>query len=144
MMTTAFKEKFILKLIGVVASIGIAYSLIWILVLYFLGWLCLPIKFLGLKNVFSFEWFVIVILGIIIVLLIKKGKNKLRNIILQDIVLCLFALPFYSMFLSVFKLGIDDHPQKVDPLWIMIVLTVITINFNDWIKLRQFKVDDLK
>lgn len=141
MMTTAFKEKIILKLIGVVASIGIAYSLIWVLVLYFLGWLCLPFEFLGLFDVFSFQWFVIVILALIIVLLIKKGKSKLRNIILQDIVLCLCSLPFYSMFLSVFKLGIDDHPQKVDSFWIMIVLTIITININDWIKLRRQTLD---
>lgn len=134
-MTT--KDKIMLKVVGIGAALLFGYSLLWISLLYMYGLFYQPINETYVEKIIPFDWFVILISILIIYLIMKRGKKTLSNIIIQDIGIAIISLPLFATILSLFNLGLDDNVEVINPLWIMIVLTIFTININDWIKQRN-------
>lgn len=130
-------DKIILKGVGIGATLLFAYSLLWISVLYLYGIFYQPINDTFLEKMIPFDWFVILISALLIYLIMRHGKKTLISIIIQDIGIALIAFPLFAMLLSLFTVGPDDNVEIINPIWIMIVLTIFTININDWIKLRN-------
>lgn len=131
------KEKIILKGVGIGATLLFGYSLLWISLMYLYGLFYQPINDTFLEKIIPFDWFVILISVLIIYLIMKRGKKILINIVIQDIGIAIVALPLFAMILSLFKLGIDDNVESFNPIWVMMILTILTININDWIKQRN-------
>jgi hypothetical protein len=130
-------DKLILKGVGVGATLLIGYSLLWISLLYLYGIFYQPINDTFLGKIIPFDWFVILISVLIIYFIMKRGKKTLINIIIQDIPIAIISFPLFAMILSIFNAGLDDNVEEINPFWIMIVLTIFTININDWIKQRD-------
>ena len=126
----------ILKILGIGLTVLFGYSLLWISMMYLYGWLYQPINDTKLEKIIPFE-LVVILISMVVILLIffKLKKNGLKNLILQDVGLIIFSFPFYGTVLELFGIGLDDNVEKFNPFVAIIILTILTLNLNDWKKI---------
>jgi hypothetical protein len=102
------------------------------------GWLCHPIMDSQLKELFSFE-FIVILLSLILMLLIffQASGNSFLNLLLQDTGLIILSIPFYLVLADLLKLGPDQSKYPILSFLVIIIFTIATINLNDWKKLKE-------
>ncbi len=135
-MTT--KQVLILKLFGLVATIVYGYSFLWISLMYLYGGLFAPLRELGLKKSVYFEIFVVVLsLALMALIIFKMKGHTLLKLLIQDFGLIIIAFPFFALVAGYFD---NDFDQPTKPLLFhltIFILTLLTININDWLKTRS-------
>jgi hypothetical protein len=131
-------ENIILKVLGIAATILYGYSFLWISLMYLYGRLYFPLRELGLRNSIYFEIFVGCISLIIISLVFFKLRGRtFLGLLLQDLILIIILLPFFALVLGEFGNSFDD-PSNFPTVYIaMFLMTILTINLNDWIKTKS-------
>lgn len=133
-MTT--RHKIALKILGVVATMLYGWSFLWYSVMYLYGMIFTPLRHVGLKQPIYFEIFVatlsITIMGVI---LFKISGHTFLNLLIQNIALVIISFPFFGLITGGF--GPFDEPSLFE-YTVVLVLTILTINSNDWIKDRRY------
>jgi hypothetical protein len=135
-MTT--KEKIILKLLGLGTTILYGWSALWISLLYLYGGLYTPFRELGLRKSIYFESFVVILSLTIMGLIIFKLRGKtFFKLLIQDIGLVIVSVPFFGLITGYFGIGFDE-PDTIPFVYATIfILTILTININDWVKTKK-------
>ena len=127
----------LLKLIGLGVLLIYSFSFIWISLLYLLGHLYYPINESDLKKYFPFEYFVMIISVVIIIGLILVKSRNFIAVLLQNVVILIFAVPFFSSFLNLINFGIDSVENIYIPFTLIVLGSLIIINLNDWLKVKK-------
>jgi len=131
------KELITLKILGLGTTILYGWSFLWVSILYLYGGLYSPINESGLKKYMPFELIVIAFSLIIVGLIFYKMKGQtFWRILLQDIILITILVPLFAIILGFFENDFDPENRKLFYVGIFI-LTIMSINLNDWVKIRD-------
>lgn len=123
------------------AEIGIIglylISFLWLSLLYLFGYLYQSFMLDNLEENTVFPMLVIVscLLGILFIMFKLKGAN-FWQLLLQAFGIIVFAVPMFVSILAELKIGIDDVENSIIPTVLTIILTMLTVGFNDWKKIK--------
>jgi len=132
------KNKIILKLACAAFIIFYYYSLLWMLLMYLLGFLYIPINNSFLKQYLPFEYLSLLILVIgLIWLIFKSNGTKFIHVLLQDIGIIILSIPLLFIVFSIFKMSIDDGINTYFIVIRDLLLTILFVNYNDYKKLKK-------
>ena len=105
--------------------------------MYLLGFMYMPIRDRALREYLPFEYMSLFIVSIGLLLILFKTKGtRFYHILFQDIGIVILAIPFFSILLGLIKMGWDDGNSKA-PLVLVVVLTMLLVNYNDYRKLSR-------
>jgi hypothetical protein len=131
------KQLIVLKVLGLGTSILYAWSLLWVSVLYLYGGMYYPINRSALKAYIPFEAAVIMFSLLVIGLIFLKSKGRtFWRILLQDVALIIILMPFFWTISAFFENDFDPENLRLVNV-LVFVLTILTININDWVKSRK-------
>ena len=112
--------------------------------MYLYGFLYYPINDSKLEEFIPFEMVVFAISVMVLGLIIFKTKGRrFRNLILQDTIIIIFGIPFYSTLLAALGIGIDDVEVPKMILFVIALLTFSMVVFNDWKKTKKPAVNNI-
>ena len=114
-----------------------SFSFIWISLLYLFGYFYQPINESDLQRYFPFEYFVMIISALIIIGLILVKSRSFIKVLIQNVVILIFAVPFFSTLLDLVNFGIDDAENIYLPFTLIILGSLMIINLNDWLKVKK-------
>nr|MBC7611642.1 hypothetical protein [Pseudopedobacter sp.] len=132
----SLKNIILLKFISLFLLLAYFTTYAWISFLFLLSELYAPFK----NNIISFETMVIAFCVSVIFLTIYKGKSKaFMQILAQDIIILVLAVPMVSTLLDLLKMGMDDKGNVLFAILTIMIVTVGIMTFNDWKKIKMNK-----
>ena len=132
------KDIFSLKLLATILFVLYLMSLLWISMMFLYGLLYYPINDTFLEKIIPFPLWVTIwtLLGYYLIFF-KLNSISFKGLFLQNALILIFSIPFYSTLLSLIHLGFDDDIHKSIPVTIIYLLYIGTTLVNDFLKLRH-------
>ena len=131
------KQIILLKLSSILLLALYLVSFLWVSIMYLYGIIYSPIINSSLHQPFLFELLVSIfsIFSLFVILQKVKGVHFFHFLI-QNTGITIISIPFYFMLFSLFGYNIDNMNNPVFGFITIILLTVLTISFNDYKKIK--------
>ena len=131
------KNRIILEFLNLAFIAYFFYSYLCYSTLYFFGGAYYPINESNIKNYIPFEFFVIVISALILLLLfLKLNAKTFSNLLFQNFVIAIFSFPLLFCVSDVIN---PDFNESDLSLIIIAAITIILVELNIHIKIKKVR-----
>jgi hypothetical protein len=131
------KDWGILVVFSIIVTLFVAYTFLWLGLIYFIGYLY---NLIGFENVDVLQFNTLVVISTLpfcVFILFKWRSNNLKVLIGQGALISLFSFPMFTALQNIIGIGIDQNTDWINPFYITIVLTISMINVNTWYSSRK-------